>query len=88
MHIWQLQHAKAKLTQLIKDAKEEPQIISRHGIKETIVMSIEHYQALMGKKETLADFFQRSPLFGLEMEFQRDKSCDRDVDFLAEQDEG
>lgn len=81
MHIWQLQEAKAKLTQLIKDAKRAPQIISRHGVKETVVMSVDYYEKLIGKKEDIATFFKKSPLYGVDLDITRDKSRGRDVDF-------
>ena len=44
MHIWQLQEAKAKFTQLMNEAKLEPQIISRHGVRETVMISIEKFE--------------------------------------------
>lgn len=81
MHVWQLQEAKAKLTQLIKEAKREPQIISRHGVNEMIVISIEQYEALVGKKETLASFLKNSPLYGVDWEPKRDSSGMRNIDF-------
>jgi prevent-host-death family protein len=84
MHVWQLQEAKAKLTQLIKEAKHEPQIISRHGINESVVISLDQYEALLGKKETLAQFFKNSPLYGLELDFERDKLEARDHHFFED----
>lgn len=82
MHIWQLQEAKAKLTQLMKDAKLEPQIISRHGVNETIVMSMDQYEALIGKKESLGSFLKHSPLYGLDWSCERDTSGMRDTDLF------
>lgn len=80
MHVWQLQEAKAKLTQLINESKNEPQIISRHGKNETVVISFEKYQELIGKKESVAKFFQNSPLYGLDLDIKRDKSKMREID--------
>lgn len=80
MSVWQLQEAKAKLTQLIKQAKNEPQIISRHGVNETVVISIEKYEQLIGKKENLVSFLKKSPLANTDLEIARDKSGTREVD--------
>lgn len=80
MHIWQLQEAKAKLTQLIKEANVEPQIISRHGVNETVVISMEKYKELIGEKEDLVSFFRNSPLYGIDLELKRDPSTIRKVD--------
>lgn len=80
MHVWQLQEAKAKLTQLIKEAKLEPQIISKHGVNETVVISMEKYKELIGKTEDLVSFFRNSPLYGIDLDLKRDQSAIREID--------
>ncbi len=80
MHVWQLQEAKAKLAQLVKEAKIEPQIISRHGVNETVVISMEKYRDLCGIKKNIVEFLKSSPLNGLDIEFERDQSAMRDID--------
>ncbi len=72
MHVWQLHQAKAKLTQLIKEAKLEPQIISKHGVYETVVMSMEKYAELSGHAQSIVSFFRNSPLRDLDVTFDRD----------------
>ena len=79
MHVWQLQEAKAKLTQLINEAKVEPQIISRRGVPETVVLSIEKYKELCGTKKDIVSFFRDSPLCGIELNLKRDSSPMRPV---------
>lgn len=81
MHVWQLQEAKAKLTQLIKDAKQEPQIISKHGVNEVVVMSMKEYRESFEKKEDIMSFFRNSPLYGVDLDLTRDKSPMREIDF-------
>lgn len=81
MHVWQLQEAKAKLTQLIKASKLEPQIISRHGINETIVLSMQKYEELIGQKEDVVAFFKRSPLNGIDLDLKRDPSFMREIEY-------
>lgn len=80
MHVWQLQQAKAKLTNLIKQAQLEPQCISRHGINETVVISMEKYNELIGNKEDIVSFFRNSPLYDIDLDLKRDTSTIRDID--------
>ena len=80
MKTWQFQEAKAKLTQLINEAKLEPQIISRYGVEETIVLNIEKYKEMVSKNENITSFFRQSPLHNLELEISRDKSNMRQID--------
>lgn len=80
MHVWQLQEAKAKLTALVNESKQEPQIISRRGVYEVVVISMEKYKKLTGQDENIVSFLQNSPLYGLELDLKRDKSPMRDVD--------
>lgn len=74
MQIWQLQEAKAKLTKVMNEAKIEPQIISRHGVCESVVLSMDKYKELSGMKEDIVTFFTNSPLKDIDIEFERDKS--------------
>lgn len=62
MHVWQVQEAKAKLTQFINQAKDTPQIISRHGKCEIIAMSLRQYHDLISCKRDITSFFRASPL--------------------------
>ncbi len=80
MRVWQLQEAKAKLTQLMKNAQFEDQIISRHGVNEMVVMSIERYKKLTSKEESIVSFFRKSPLNGVDLDFSRDTSFMREID--------
>ena len=79
MTMWQLQEAKAKLSEFVSKAKASPQFISRHGKPEVVTMSIEKYNQLTGEKQSLVDFFRESPLCGLDLDFQRDKRPGRDI---------
>ncbi|MEI6095096.1 MAG: type II toxin-antitoxin system Phd/YefM family antitoxin [Gammaproteobacteria bacterium] len=80
MHVWQLQEAKAKLTQLINRSKSEPQIISRHGVNESVVISMDQYLELCGAKENITTYFKNSPLYGVDIALERDQSSFRDTD--------
>lgn len=80
MKTWQLQNAKAHLSKLIKNAFDEPQEITLHGEPAVVVLSIEAYKKLKKPRQKLAVFLKQSPLAGINIKFQRDKSTMRDVD--------
>ncbi len=80
MSTWQLQQAKAKLTEFVNRAKQEPQIISRHGKPEVVTISIERYNKLISSNEDIVSFFQSSPLMNTEIKIERDESRIRDLE--------
>ena len=80
MIAWQLQEAKAKLTEFVNKAKKRPQIISRRGKNEIVALSIEKYNELTLPKGGIVSFFRNSPLFDSNIEIDRDKSNDRDFE--------
>jgi prevent-host-death family protein len=81
MKIWQLQEAKAQLSELVETAQKTPQCISKRGKQTVIVLSMKDYQKLTKKKPTLGKFLQQSPLSEVEIEFDRDPSSFRLVKF-------
>ncbi len=82
MRHWQIQEAKARLSEVIKDARNEgPQEITLHGKPVAVVLSREQYDRLTGTGESLAAFMRRSPLAGDEsIDFERDQSLTREVE--------
>jgi prevent-host-death family protein len=82
MRIWQMQEAKAKLSELVKRSETEgPQDITVHGQSVAVVISRQMFDHLSGNKESLVDFIKASPLFGLEeINLERDQSLTREVD--------
>ena len=80
MTTWQLQKAKAKLTEFVNQAKKEPQIISRHGKPEVVALSITKYNMLISSNYDIVSFFRKSPLMGSKIEIERDKSMMRDLE--------
>jgi prevent-host-death family protein len=67
----------------VKRAESEgPQDITLHGRSVAVVVSRETYERLAGRGQSLVEFMQRSPLYGLdEIEFQRDRSGVREIEF-------
>ncbi len=59
----------------------EPQIISRHCIPRTIVMSIDKYNELTKSKD-IVSFFEHFPLVGMDIDLSRDKSKKRQINIV------
>jgi prevent-host-death family protein len=80
--IWQLQEAKAKLSEVVQKALEgTPQVITRHGRDEVIVVKREDYDRDTQPKESLVEFFAKSPLRGVKLDLERRKDPSRGFDF-------
>lgn len=80
MEIWQLQEAKAKLTEVINECKFQPQFISRRGVNEAVVLNIQKYTELLQLKENVVSFFRNSPLSETNINFTRDKQEMREIE--------
>lgn len=82
MHAWQMQEAKARLSEVVKLAESEgPQDITLHGRSVAVVLSRASFERLSGNQYSLVEFMRKSPLYGLEeIEFDRDRSAVREVD--------
>jgi prevent-host-death family protein len=62
MSEWQLQHAKARLSELLKRARDEgPQVVTLHGKPAAVVLSMTAYERLAGHRPSLADFLLSGP---------------------------
>ena len=80
MKTWQMQEAKARMSELVKRAQTQPQDITLHGKSEAVVISRETFDRLSQTQGTLVDFMRRSPLYGADdLEFERDRSLTREV---------
>ncbi len=80
MRTWQIQEARARLSEVVKDAEREgPQEITLHGRPVAVVLSRAEFDRLAGTGESFVEFMRRSPLFGQDdVEFSRDKSLTRE----------
>ena len=67
MHTWQMQEAKARLSEVVKLAESEgPQNITLHGRSVAVVLSRAAFENISGSESSLVEFMRRSPLYGLE----------------------
>lgn len=82
MHAWQIQEAKARLSEVVRDAEQEgPQAITHHGRPVAVMLSRADYDRLTGARQSLVDFMRRSPLYEQEdLVIERDRSLTRAVD--------
>lgn len=81
MQTWQLQEAKAHLSEVVRlCAQQGPQVLTVRGKEEAVLLSKKDYERLMGTKTNLFDFIRQSPLMGLDINWERDPSPNRDVD--------
>jgi antitoxin Phd len=81
MKTWQLQDAKAHLSELVKKASSgQPQEITLRGKPAVIVLSTQQYEQLKLPKQSLVKFLRQSPLVGIDINIKRDKSSMRDIE--------
>ena len=81
MRAWQIQEAKAHLSELVRETEHGgPQAITWHGREVAVVLSKTEYERLTGTGQSLVEFMRSSPLFGAEdIDLRRDASLTRDV---------
>jgi prevent-host-death family protein len=81
MQAWQMQDAKARLSEVIKLAEHDgPQAITLHGRPVAVLLSRMEFEKLSGRGQSFVEFMQGSPLYGLdELEFDREQTMTRDV---------
>jgi prevent-host-death family protein len=78
MSMWQLQEAKARLSEVVKKAATEgPQKITVHGEPAAVLISSEEYQRLKHPKGSFVQFMRRSPLYGLKLDLRREQTLTR-----------
>jgi prevent-host-death family protein len=78
---WQLQDAKNRFSELVRKAREEgPQVVTLHGRDAVVVVSTEEFNKHSRLRGSLADFFRKSPLAGLDLDLKRDRDTGRKVD--------
>ena len=74
--------AKNNLSNLIRLAeKGEPQIIRRNDTEVAVVVSIDDWKKINGKKESLVEFLQKSPLDEIIPYLERSDDLPREVSF-------
>jgi len=81
MNRWQLQEAKARLSEVVKSSQTEgPQEITVHGKPTAVLMSKPDFDRLRARKPSFVAFIQRSPWAGVDLDIRRDGSPTRETE--------
>jgi prevent-host-death family protein len=71
-HTWSVAQAKAKFSEVIEKAKSEgPQTITRNGRRTAVLVAAEEWERKTKPKESLMEFFAKSPLRGSGIKLER-----------------
>jgi len=82
MKTWQLQDVKNKFNEVVENAIQNgPQIVTKNGTETVVILSINDYQKLTKPDNGLVEFFQKSPLYGVELDLEREEDFAREVEF-------
>jgi prevent-host-death family protein len=81
---WQVQTAKARFSEVFRQARTEgPQLIIRQGKEGVVMISDEQYDEFVGRShqpKTLVQFFRESPFVGVELDLERQKDEGREIE--------
>lgn len=78
---WQIQEVKQHLSEVIRLAQDNgPQMITHRGEPRAWIISDKEYTQLTKQKESIVDFFQRSPHRDVEFLVERRKDLPRKVE--------
>jgi prevent-host-death family protein len=81
MQSWPIHEAKARLSDLVKQAQRQPQQLTSHGQPVAVVVSAEAWQRRQQEGESLVAFIRRSPLADADdLALERDPDLARDLD--------
>jgi prevent-host-death family protein len=79
--LWQLQTAKQKFSELVdKTLADGPQVVTRRGREVVVVVSIEEYRRLKGRKMDFKQFLTEGPPYFDDLEIERSSELSRPVD--------
>ncbi|MFJ9389734.1 type II toxin-antitoxin system Phd/YefM family antitoxin [Nocardioides sp. NPDC101246] len=76
---WQLQEAKQRFSEVVREAAGSPQVITKHGEEIAVVLSIDDYRKITQPRRPLSEYLLAVPQ-GDELDLDRDRSEFRDVD--------
>jgi len=78
--LWSLQDAKNRFSEVVeKTLAEGPQTVTRRGTPVVVILPVEDYVRHKTGGESLAGFFRRSPLRGIDLDLSRAADTGRKV---------
>ena len=79
MRTWSLQDAKARFSELVHVCmKDGPQLVTRHGRKAVVIMTVQEYEKVTRPKQGLKEFFLSAPR--IDLEIARSEDTGRNVE--------
>lgn len=77
---WQLQEAKARLSELVdRVLSQGVQVITRRGKKAVVLLPYDEYQRLTRQSDGLAAFLLDSPLADSDLQIERSREQPREI---------
>lgn len=81
MSTWKVADAKARFSELVEKALAEgAQEVTRHGKRTVVVVSAEDWDRKTKPRESLVEFFEKSPLKGSDLRIERLRDQPRDIE--------
>ena len=78
---WSLHDAKNRLSQLLRQTRDGPQVISVRGEERAVVLSLEAYRRLTrAAAEDLVGFLRGSPWADADLDLERVRDAPREID--------
>lgn len=78
---WPLQDAKNRFSEVVDTAIQRgPQWVTRHGEEVVVIVAARDFRRMNRPAGSLVDFFQHSPLRGVDLKLERSKDIGRRVD--------
>lgn len=79
--VWQLQTAKQKFSELVDRALTEgPQVVTRRGREVVVVVGIDEYRRLRGRRRDFKEFLLEGPPYFDDLEIERSDEPPRPVE--------
>ena len=76
---WTSSEAKNKFSEVIDKAiSQGPQVVTRRGKEVAVILSLDEYRRLRKTSISLVGFFRDSPLVGVDLDLERDKTPPRE----------
>lgn len=77
--VWQLRDARSRFSEVVHKAiSEGPQIVTRRGVEVVVVVSKDEFAAMQRTRRSLVQLFRDSPLVGVDLGLERDRSLLRE----------
>jgi prevent-host-death family protein len=73
LNVWQLQDAKARLSEVIRVTERSPQVITVHGRKTAVLVSFDVYRKITRPGASFFDAIRRLPYSDVELKLEWDE---------------